>query len=498
MKIKVTTSKLIRVIQSLKKEEKRYFKLFVKRRYNTKDKNRYIQLFDYLDKQSNFDKKAYKEKFKAVQNLSALQSYLYRLIIKSLQQQKAEHSVEEIILSGLAEIKILYDKDLVSLVKEKVDALTELAEFHDKILLLPLIYEWKFRIENTRSKYNQTSKEAFDVFYQRVKTYPPRLEEYFQARLDISEIIFCRMQAPNEIQATIEKHVYEAEPPIFKSIPATIAWFQTRTFYCSLVKDYAKAKIYQTQLYQYLQSLPPDIQKEKKGFLVNSLVGTMSLTFEPKDIEPLFQKFEELVPDKEIYNYLGLASVIIYKKHQYLLIKKDYQAALNYIKRFDIAKLTLDAETFGLMQYFVALNHFALEEYNETLNTLDSFLLQSKHATSNINIYSTILKIITLYEQEEFLLLPYFLRNTKLHFKRKDILLEFAKLFISFFSKIINVPLYERPSRFIKFKEQLLEFLETQKQHEKAFLMFFNYWAWIDKHAYQKPFVDILKLKEWQ
>ncbi|MFB0925750.1 MAG: hypothetical protein QMB65_10815, partial [Vicingaceae bacterium] len=79
---------LHQLIKSLSKSEKRSFKLFANR-HTIGEKNNYIQLFDAIDKQENYDEailiKKLKDK-KLTDNLSSVKVQLYNLILKNLRQ----------------------------------------------------------------------------------------------------------------------------------------------------------------------------------------------------------------------------------------------------------------------------------------------------------------------------------------------------------------------------------------------------------------------------
>jgi len=135
MSSRVTISNLFELIKSLKKEEKRYFKLFIKR-YEQKGDSNYLILFQYIDKAKIYNKQTYKKHFKAISNLSALQSYLYQLIIRSLKDQHLKTSIDSQLLEGLIEIELLYKRDLISAAKAKLKEIKDLAELYQRIFII--------------------------------------------------------------------------------------------------------------------------------------------------------------------------------------------------------------------------------------------------------------------------------------------------------------------------------------------------------------------------
>ncbi|MBX2840434.1 MAG: hypothetical protein KTR26_01585, partial [Flammeovirgaceae bacterium] len=78
---------LFKLIKSLKKSEKRYFKLFVTQIESGKGK-KFIRLFDLIDRQSEFDedKIIAKDSIIKADQLSNLKAHLYKRILQSLRQ----------------------------------------------------------------------------------------------------------------------------------------------------------------------------------------------------------------------------------------------------------------------------------------------------------------------------------------------------------------------------------------------------------------------------
>src|SRR5688572_25646962 len=94
----VKKGNLFLLIKSLSKSEKRYFKLFAD---NGKSDSNYLQLFEAIDKQEEFDEDAIRKKFKGkafTAQLHVAKIYLSELILKSLRNFHANDSVNGQVL----------------------------------------------------------------------------------------------------------------------------------------------------------------------------------------------------------------------------------------------------------------------------------------------------------------------------------------------------------------------------------------------------------------
>ena len=90
-----STDALFQLVKSLKKSEKRNFKLFVKRN-SSSDDLKSIQLFDALDKMQEYDEKQLLKKSKSIrkQQLSNIKAQLYKQLLASLRIIRDEDNID--------------------------------------------------------------------------------------------------------------------------------------------------------------------------------------------------------------------------------------------------------------------------------------------------------------------------------------------------------------------------------------------------------------------
>ena len=109
-----STDALFQLVKSLEKSEKRNFKLYVKR--NSSSENlKTIQLFDALDKMSDYDERLMLQKNKSIskQQLSNIKAQLYKQILSSLRIIRDENNIDIQLHEQMDHARILYNKGLV-------------------------------------------------------------------------------------------------------------------------------------------------------------------------------------------------------------------------------------------------------------------------------------------------------------------------------------------------------------------------------------------------
>ena len=153
-------SELHQLIHTLKKEEKRLFKLYAKA-YSGGKESSYLKLFDALDAQEVYDeaeilKKHRKEAF--VKNYSAAKHHLYELLLKVLRVHFNDSDVHSDLNAAFDEVRILHSKGLVSQAQRAIrrlwEEIDEKGGFHlglrlsnfERGLIADLKYEGEYKL----------------------------------------------------------------------------------------------------------------------------------------------------------------------------------------------------------------------------------------------------------------------------------------------------------------------------------------------------------------
>jgi hypothetical protein len=136
---------LFLLIKSLSKSEKRYFKLYA----SGNDDANYLQLFDAIDAQEEFDEKVLKDQFRGkafIRQLHVAKIYLSDMILKSLRNYYANESVTSQVLDLIRDTEILYRKELYDASWLKIEKAEKLAVKFEKITLFMEILAWKKKL----------------------------------------------------------------------------------------------------------------------------------------------------------------------------------------------------------------------------------------------------------------------------------------------------------------------------------------------------------------
>nr|MBA3705381.1 hypothetical protein [Bacteroidota bacterium] len=140
--------KLFELIKSLTKQEKIYFKTYAKgSKGNTK---KYIQLFDAIANQKEYNEQKIRKQFKDeqfIKQLPVAKDYLYKMIMKALRNFDNFNPLIHIVLQKmLHEVNILYDKALYNSCEKVINKAKKLAEESEQFLYLSYVLDWERKI----------------------------------------------------------------------------------------------------------------------------------------------------------------------------------------------------------------------------------------------------------------------------------------------------------------------------------------------------------------
>ena len=144
-----STDALFQLVHSLEKSEKRNFRLYVTRNTSSTDL-KIIQLFDVLDKMSEYDETILLKKAPSITKLqlSNIKAALYKQLLASLRLLKSQENIDIQLHEQLDYARILYNKGLYHQSLRILDKIKEMAKAHYQVSLLPQVLFLKKKIES--------------------------------------------------------------------------------------------------------------------------------------------------------------------------------------------------------------------------------------------------------------------------------------------------------------------------------------------------------------
>lgn len=160
-----STDDLFQLIRSLTRSEKRYFKLYASRQTGEYQAD-YLHLFDVLDAMKTYDETRLRSKLNSdvLKYLPQTKYYLYKTVLKALNQYNLQNSVEAQLNEMIESSKVLLAKKLIGqcrklLVKAEKLAVNHSAEYH-----LAQIMTLRYRAAIVGTGSSDVEQEVDEIF----------------------------------------------------------------------------------------------------------------------------------------------------------------------------------------------------------------------------------------------------------------------------------------------------------------------------------------------
>lgn len=500
-----TKSRLLELMNTMTASEKRYLRQFVNK--TGEAKSNHIQLLEAIIKQDNYDEGKLKRKFRGtsiVKQWSRVKNYLYNYILRVLQNYHQQDPALE-LLNIMQQITILYNKGIYGEAHKLLVKVKSLAIEGIYPTLLPFIAEWEMRLEVA----------CYDINNKKI----PRItKENNKRSIEIAENVLMYYRYQKDIIRNRSQEMYMSSQignlktlnnPIFTSAKTAKSPMAKLIFHTSRCFLYAQAGQFMAAYYEAQKQLEvhqqaPLLQKQAPLSYVtsvNNLVINSVKTKQWDHISLMMEKMDLLIQKNKVLCITVLVTSVKY----IALLKKcietmQFEKGLQYrteIEEFieDNRKYTNQYVQSHLLLYYLVQIHVISGKYSLALKMIDALEKSSKSPTFIPTIL--LLKLICLYEEEAFFLLPHAIRSVYRKLLKNKKLCAFERIVLNLLKASINAP-SKRELKII-FRRYWLQFNElraTTPIAKLGQLEHFNYLAWVESKVKGVSLIELLKEQE--
>lgn len=511
--MKTPSDDLYQLIKSLDGQEKRYLKIYASR-HIIGEGNKYMLLFDEIDKQKEYDEAAIKQKFRKhafIKQLTVMKAYLYDLVLKSLDAYNSENSVDNQLRRYLHYTEILFDKALYEQCEKILFKVEKLAQEHERLHIMLEIVSWKLRIIKN-AYFHKTTGEEIDGLYNQQHSTISGIENYnTYERLNnlmLQKVLrkgwFTRSEEEikKEYTPIINNDAYNSESEAI-SLKAKILFHNTQSIYYYLKGDTRKSDIHSKKILEIFEKNPAMIESNSDDYIsgLNNIIYSSIRIGDFNEAGELIGKLKSINPKSlglraKIVGAAYLPEMIIYNSSGRMEeaiamipeIEKLISGYGKYMTQRDILYL----------YYNCACIYFKTGDFKKTshylvriLNSPDIMMLPDVHANARI------LNLMVQYELEEFELLPYILRSTYRFLLKQERLHMFEKNVIGFIRRLTDVPRSGVVPLFKQLQDELSK-LSANNPYEKYVMEYFGFTDWLASKIQKVPIAEIMqKNKQW-
>jgi len=417
---------LFQLVKSLKKSEKRNFKLYVKRNTASEDL-KIIYLFDALDKMNAYDEgELLENKRLSKQQLSNVKAHLYKQILTSLRLIRSEHDLVIQLHEQLDHAEILYNQGLYLQSLKVLDRIKEYArEYHQySYVLETLFFEQKIEaLHITRSMQDRAGKLASEVLQVNEKLQLTGILSSLS--LQLYGWYIQHGVARNEKDEVAVREFFESRLPVpmpaVKGFYENLYLYQCYSWFAFIGQDFLSYYRYTHRWVELFDKEPIMIPIETGHYIkgMHNLLGAhFDLLNYPKFLETL-SRFEiffhsEAVQENDNNRIQTFVYLHIAKINQHF-IDGTFSEGLTLVPYIEDKlkeyEIYLDRHRILIFYYKFASLYFGSGDYERTIKYLNKIINWKMDLRTDLQCYSRLLHLIAHYELGNDNLLEYLIKS---------------------------------------------------------------------------------------
>ncbi|MCC6691445.1 MAG: hypothetical protein IT235_07925 [Bacteroidia bacterium] len=494
--MKTASDELHKLIHSLTRTEKRYFKLHVSIHSSRSSARKYVQLFNKVERMKVYDERKLKAGLKdkeLARMLKTFKGYLTEAIMDSLVQYNQRNKQGRIkLFILLSRVFILYGKHLLAACEKTLDKAQIIAEENDLLPELQTVLLWKTIIASENKNRGGILGEN-------------NLEEYFLKVIEQmrrhTQLLFFGLDLKDNYNSNFyprsESERNKLQTQTFEGLLAMsgndLAWSTKRFYYTikssnlivlgnyreaiSLIGEWEQAyrsrkKLLPHDIACHLAMLNNKAIVYKEMGQFNVMAGII------EQYEKIFTESQNLL----IYNSPSTNHIQLHT------LKLEMDIAMGNFslaqKRFIKFKETKNFETVNTNPNYIELQikhamiYFGLCDFKTSLQYLNKAIPNIGHRIQ-FAVFVKIIQLANHFELKNTELIPYITRSLYRLLKKKERLFKVETILLRFFQRRIY-QINTRMEMNLLFKEMVDEIKAFENDpNEKIAFYFFDYVAWL-------------------
>ena len=496
------------LIKSLKKSEKRYFKLAE----SQSESKKYVRLFNPIDKQTiyNEDDILKMDSTLKASLMSNLKAHLYNKILQSLRMYNVS-SLPNIQLHEMIDhAQLLFNKGLYMQCEQILKKAKKLAKNADNLELQLEILKWEKQIishtigKDIQGKVDEIVRSAKEVSSRinNINTFT-NLQVKFDAVYkktgfirDINDFKKIQNAFVTNLPIIDEAHL---------SISEKISLYELYIGYYSFIQDFEKSEYYATHWVALFEG-DKTLRSSRTGAYLSGLNHLLIA-------QSKLLKYTEFQKTKKEMRLVGkLSTVAVNENLKLRLLKYSYVHEFNWLFMVGDFKMgvrlmerlkdnleqfidQLDLHSRIIMFYKTACLYFGADDFKNAVVWLNKIInLSDVDLREDIHGFARILNLISHYELGNIELIQYNVRSTYRFLSKKSDLHQFQRYILNFLKKLeVTMTDEALVLHFDKLKQRLIP-LAKNKYERRAFI-YFDIISWLESKIEHRPVREVIKGK---
>ncbi len=499
---------LFTLIKSLKKSEKRYFKVSVT---DSSDK-KFSRLFDLIDAQKKFNDNEILKKDRTINpaQLSNLKAHLYTKILQNLRDYNSSSLPNIKIRDMIDHAEILFNKSLYSQCGEVIKKAKKMAVKSDNLEMQLEILKWEKQMlahssgRDNLARTDQVIKEVQDV-NNRINNINSFSNLQFRLQSMYKKIGFIR----NEHDYQEITKVFTDNIPYFVkeelSVSEKISLYNLYIGYYFFIQDFEKGYDYANKLVHIFQGEKALILSRLETYIssLNNLLIAQNKLMKYGEFRNTTRELRSLntLPPAYLNENIRLRLQKYTFVHEFnrLFMKGDFERGVSLMNRINTGLeqfiTQIDPHSKMILFYKTACLYFGNGDYQIAIKWLNEIInSQEGDLREDIHGFARILNLICHYELGNMELIEYYVRSTYRFLLKKEDLHQFQKYILNFLVRLkTNITEDELRNRFKTLLQNLIPL--SQDPYEKRAFIYFDILSWLESKIENRDIQEIIKEK---
>jgi hypothetical protein len=508
---KKVPDKLFRLIKSLSRSEKRYFKIMASHNAFGENSN-YVTLFDAIDAMEEYVEENLAKLFKRAsfyKNPSIAKNRLYENILRSLDAFHAKSSVDVELRRMLhcAEIlfsKSLYEESFATLIRAK-----KIAGQYEKHHILLDISKWEKRLME-RDSYAGKGLEDVINLLDNDKLLLDKISNYAEF-WNIKSRLFLLLNKKGKVRDQEELKNFKKiiDNTLLKSEKRALS-YETKYLYNHIysayffgIGDYQNSYLHIKKHLALIESKKEIFNEEPNKYfavlsnmiyLCTQLRKFPEVAFYLSRLKSIPQLMERgMTEDMEIKLFSSA-----YSAELSLYIQTgEFEKALQIIPTIEegMKKFTINKVRASFFNFNIAIVYFATGNFSASLKWINKLINDNAiDANNDIHCFSRIFNLIIHLEMGNNEVLPYTLKSTFRYLDKRKRIYRFETVFLNFINQFLKANSGQQVKNTYQSLKEELQIL-TKDPFEKVVFEYFDFKVWSESKINSQPFAEIIREK---
>ncbi|MCW3115096.1 MAG: hypothetical protein JWR18_3492 [Segetibacter sp.] len=504
-----STDTLFQLIHSLEKSEKRNFKLYIKRS-SAKEDLKIIQLFDAMDKLSEYDEKLLLKKLPSVEKpqLSNLKTHLYKQVLASLRLLKTSENIDLQLHEQLDYARILYNKGLYLQSLKILERIKELARSFNQDSFLIQVISLEKKIETlhiTRSMQDRADRltaEANEINERR-----RIITQLSNLALQLYSWYIKNGHARNEEdEKDVKKFFVDNLPAAAHNLAGfyeKLYLYQSYCWYAFIRQDFLMYYRY-TQKWVDLFNQQEFMIGVETGHYIKGMHNLLNAHFDLRN----FKKFDIVMKHFEKFaasdaamlhdNFRIQTFVYIYssKINQHFMLGtfKEGLSLVPYIEeKLQEYALFIDRHRILVLHYKIATLYFGNGDYSTSIDYLQKIINNNADLRNDLQCYARLVHLMAHFELGNFDIIDYLIKSVVRFMAKMQNLTVIEEEMFKFLRSTFHISRKKLQPEFVKFLDKIKQY--EKSRFETRSFAYLDIISWVESKVYGKTMSEIIKEK---